>query len=1758
MKNNMGKRYLFIIGGTGHKLLRSVVHLAAAGVYGLDDILVKVIDSDRTNGLWTTTKNTLDRYREFYEAVGGNDNTICPKIEPMFGNDFFYELVGVNATMNTLFGIEHWGNIGDFAKFLFSETERNKPLDKGFYGRTNIGPIVIEHSINNSPDAGQRSFWDEVERVLGGQETNKEVILAGSVFGGMGASGIPVLLNKLVQLRSSEKNFGISLIACTPYFKFDQPQNSSKVAPNAGAFGAKVRAALKYYESERIFFDENIRNKYLYIIGESAGNYEEFKYSEGGQDQNNKACPIELFAATAINHRTTDTDRNGSIFTARRDQLDGRDIYTWDMLQRMNIPGTSGKNKNNSSNVAGKLFEMMKVVIVFKAILRKEIDKGECANGWIENYKLTGSLTSINKEKKEAITGYFDSFIAYFNELHLKNNITNNVLRTENNERVRLFNMDLVSKILKDDTTDVVIDGFEKIIQDARTSDNSNIYKKLKGGHIPDNAEYNVLIDRLLQSAGDNKTKIDIYKKDNIKRVPYVGNDTGTELQLTNNSTSGFWIRENNDALGEIAKGQNFSTNALTYEEFTVPTPWSAYMAYELILTDNLFSELNDYAVKTWRGLLTLIALRDEEPFRNKLNISISAPILSGDTALAIDTDGGGLEQNEKAFLLLINGMREPQNVIFKNNDKVRFSVVFNIPGNGVDQQGGQYVVTFLSDAILVNPVTNITEILKNCGINKFAPDLVDGNGFFKSADGFFKGSGFLRKKARSIMWYFLDALYNYLNNKCGSDSENQLLKTITTRVKEYKDVLDGTDILPMASTINANSINSPYNVFDDNNLVVTRNNDIEYPFILKDLTYTVTNPGGNVSELPVVLCGDNVRGVVRESADAYYHYVYANVLLSDKTDAHFTSGDHGVVYVLNTADLFEDTMIAFKNTSHKRYFCSEDFPNSLINNGYEIIFPLKNRVMDLFGKDISLLKNSLSVEHRGNSFIIKLKFRFHDDVYHTEQKKYDIAEPTLAMTARKGKAIAFDKDKFLPMLAVYPYMKITTNNSDENIWHKYYYFAGKNKYASLPRGVNDVISVLPYVKFARDGNLPLDEINAKEYTYYSSKEFPLALKITGTNQTDSAHRIEYGYVFVKQPEPTIQGIDNYTVAVDFGTTSSGVYYSVGGGSRYLQLGNEYGWPLQARTLQDKFICENRVDIAVQDLCSSEAFEADKSRYFVPELYCGQKSYLSAYETLRRGAKGTDNSLSDAFIYGRMLWQRYEDFQNSDTIARSSFSLKWGSEFEVTKKFLRQLFTHISHRLAIGGTLINWKFSYPTSMGIDRIQDFKRNVDDVLRNIQIDIPIAHNWNISDTSGNFISESIASARYFQKISNLGTFISVDIGGGSSDMAVYFEDRGIVQTSIKFASRDIFVPFLQKFLSENSDIFQDTNMQITTPMALRIKQYNEFRKNQNNQDTAQYMLETILFEFSDEIIQKYNVLRQINEDSPKKGSFACFTRNLMVGFSAILYYTAELLIATLLNDRGKEETSGVLRSPNNETNQKPYYFDLDLGKIKNITLGFCGKGSKILSWIGDPKRDAIIRATQMYIKGRINALKNDVPEYIADPVLIERIKQIPDDYTINFSLKFDDSTTKTETAQGLLLSEKIKPPRQIFLNADELFYVDTSKPKNEQSEEAFHAYSLRDSDDGIFKNLGTHTFTLKDAESATAFKRFIEEFYNDLIIEKELPTTDAREYRIDLSQIVPDLKLFFDEVYNDLIKLQKDAVGRIESTFVLAVKKLLTKL
>jgi hypothetical protein len=301
--------FIFGIGGTGSRVLRSLTMLLASGVkFKHPDLtfIPIIIDTDAHNG---DTARTRDLLRSYYTIR----NTFVDKNASSQSDTFFNTQIRsfnrLDSTTNDAVDLDVQFNFQNqdntFANFiafnglnqvdkdiielLYSDALDEYPelhlnLNVGFKGNPNIGSVVFNELKDSQQFKNLESSYTKEDRIF----------IISSIFGGTGASGFPTLV-KLIRESTSNSNLAktkIGAITVMPYFNVDAKDDS---AINSALFDTKAKAALAFYaEDEKI---KTIEALYYLADPNQSGTLPNV---EGGVDQINNGHMVELIAATSI------------------------------------------------------------------------------------------------------------------------------------------------------------------------------------------------------------------------------------------------------------------------------------------------------------------------------------------------------------------------------------------------------------------------------------------------------------------------------------------------------------------------------------------------------------------------------------------------------------------------------------------------------------------------------------------------------------------------------------------------------------------------------------------------------------------------------------------------------------------------------------------------------------------------------------------------------------------------------------------------------------------------------------------------------------------------------------------------------------------------------------------------------------------------------------------------------------------------------------------------------------------------------------------------------------------------------------------------------------------------------------------------------------------------------------------------------------------------------------------------------------------
>ena len=321
----MAKLFVFAIGGTGERVMRSLTMLMAAGLPTLTnyEVFPIIIDYDEKNADKNLTRDVLKNYAVAHDAaytqhtakseeksIGGlffgsklrNLHGLTDYVfpfKPATPNEQFREFIGFDKFKGVSDNDRGTLNTSDFLTSLYDksnrpDTELNLDMTVGFKGNPNIGSVVF-HTI------GETTEFSAFNSLYNPDNGDKAVII-GSLFGGTGASGIPEIVKAI---KAKKPNADIATILVLPYFS---PMEEKDAAIKSVRFNSKTKAALSFYEASGL--NDMISRRYY--VGDF--NPTVIKYSEGGDTQRNNANIVELIAAMMVEHYIANRDEGENEF----------------------------------------------------------------------------------------------------------------------------------------------------------------------------------------------------------------------------------------------------------------------------------------------------------------------------------------------------------------------------------------------------------------------------------------------------------------------------------------------------------------------------------------------------------------------------------------------------------------------------------------------------------------------------------------------------------------------------------------------------------------------------------------------------------------------------------------------------------------------------------------------------------------------------------------------------------------------------------------------------------------------------------------------------------------------------------------------------------------------------------------------------------------------------------------------------------------------------------------------------------------------------------------------------------------------------------------------------------------------------------------------------------------------------------------------------------------------------------------------------
>jgi hypothetical protein len=429
------KIYVIGIGGTGMRCLECFVHLCAIGLFDNKEINILTLDTDQENGNLTRVWQLIDLYNkikspsEKQEDYGGKplDNTFFSaklnllKFSPNYSGEVNYKELARISNIND----ENIRENIDLASLFLSEEAQSFYLREGYRAQTHLGSQLMYHAIIQATLNVKRN-WQNAEsqekdllRFIEdiGEKPDRRVFIFGSIFGGTGASSIPVVpkaFNDALYLKTGKNmsaKFGASLL--TEYFKFNPPSDTQKKKPgqsivaDSNYFTLNSQAALQFYRN-----DPTVKDTYkcLYNIGwpvepfDFSKNRLEAETITGGKEQKNPCHITELvcaFAAYDFIYRENFENKSAEFLF--------RDVPFSEGTFHFDFEDLTAETSRLKNAFAG-FYSIALMTLTFQKAVS---ENAEGISGWLQLAKQFGydGYSDLDAQSKLNITNYFKTFL---------------------------------------------------------------------------------------------------------------------------------------------------------------------------------------------------------------------------------------------------------------------------------------------------------------------------------------------------------------------------------------------------------------------------------------------------------------------------------------------------------------------------------------------------------------------------------------------------------------------------------------------------------------------------------------------------------------------------------------------------------------------------------------------------------------------------------------------------------------------------------------------------------------------------------------------------------------------------------------------------------------------------------------------------------------------------------------------------------------------------------------------------------------------------------------------------------------------------------------------------------------------------------------------------------------------------------------------------------------------------------------------------
>lgn len=353
--------------------------------------------------------------------------------------------------------------------------------------------------------------------------------------------------------------------------------------------------------------------------------------------------------------------------------------------------------------------------------------------------------------------------------------------------------------------------------------------------------------------------------------------------------------------------------------------------------------------------------------------------------------------------------------------------------------------------------------------------------------------------------------------------------------------------------------------------------------------------------------------------------------------------------------------------------------------------------------------------------------------------------------------------------------------------------------------------------------------------------------------------------------------------AIDFGTTNTHIEYKKDGEGAL----NKLEYDMSQGTMTYLIDWNKREQIPQGDI---KQFYPQFEKYFYPlAIRANQESHFPMRSALSYNEHVDSNNVQNSLLDGNS-YHFYERRTKADT-QKIKTDLKWSNYDNHDEKTLVKLYVEsllnlirlkaINESCNPENVIVKW--FYPVSMNSHEIDMLTEIWEEYFKKV---------FNGSDPENLIrISESVAPYLFYRGLYP-GTSMTIDIGGGSTDIALFDKDsvEASYITSFKFAGNSIFgdgYTSPQKKLDTDRNgfvkLFSKRAQEILKKEKLKEKANIEIRLRQATKDSADYI--SFLFSLEEDESLNFSFAEELKTNKKINMTFLVF-------YGAVFYYSAQL--------------------------------------------------------------------------------------------------------------------------------------------------------------------------------------------------------------------------------------------------------------------------